>query len=113
MSEEKPESMVSAEVKQFLTAKIDKQIEQALKEGNDSLASEYAHTKKLIKKGCWTVRKANKYLSYMAECMLGKGGSLEETQKAMRECGEKWSQLPEEQRKKLLQTKEQEAYDYL
>jgi len=109
---EKPESLLSKQVKQVIIDKINEEIQKAIKAGEDEKISEFARAKKLIQKGCWTVRKKNPYIEFMSRCMKGSGGTLEETQKAMQRCALKWKNLPEEERKKF-ETRELDIYDYL
>lgn len=106
MSEqEKPESLLSPEAKQILTETINAKVEQAISEGNYALASELQRAKKLVEKGCWSIRKANPYLEFVAECISttkpheGKL-TLEETQKLMRECADRWAKLRDSEKAK-------------
>ena len=101
----KPDSMLNPKVQQVLLETIKRETEKALEEGNHAYAMELQNAKKLILRGAWKIRKANPYLEHIAECMAttrpheGKL-TLEETQKLMRECAEKWRQLPESEKAK-------------
>jgi hypothetical protein len=101
----KPESMLTPKVKQVLLEKIKSETEKALEEGNHAYAMELQNAKKLILRGAWKLRRANPYLAFVAECVpttkphQGKL-TLEETQRLMRECAEKWRQLPENEKAK-------------
>lgn len=107
---QKPESMLSPKVQQVLVEVVDKETEKALREGNDAYAMELQNAKKLVKKGCWSVRKANPFLEFMGDCLKGKGGDLKATQEAMQQCALTWSKLPPEKKKG---TEELAVYDYL
>jgi ElaB/YqjD/DUF883 family membrane-anchored ribosome-binding protein len=102
---EKPESMLSAKTKQALLETIKSETEKALKQGDYAYAADLQNARKLIEKGAWKLRRANPYLAFVAECVpttkphQGKL-TLEETQKLMRECAEKWRQLPENEKAK-------------
>ncbi len=115
----KPESMLSAKVQQALLETIKRETEKALKEGDYAYAADLQNARKLIEKGCWSVRKANPYLEYVAECISAtrphKGKlTLEETQKLLKECGEKWRKLsPEEKAKYKALAGQLGIYDFL
>jgi len=116
---EKPESMLSAKTKQALLQTIKSETEKALKQGDYAYAADLQNARKLIEKGAWKIRKANPYLEHIAECMAttrpheGKL-TLEETQRLMRECAEKWRQLPENEKAKYrVLTGQLNVYDYL
>lgn len=94
----KPESMLSAKTKQVLIEAINEETEKALKEGDDAGAMELQNAKKLVERGCWSVRESNPYLEYMGECLLGQGGTLKDTQEAMKKCAEEWDKLPAEKK---------------
>lgn len=117
--EDKPESMLAPEVRQLLAETIDAKLEQALKEGNHELASELQRARKLVLRGCWSVRRANPYLEFVGECVaMSKphGGklTLEETQRLMRECAAKWNALPENEKARYRTLAgELGIYDYL
>lgn len=115
----KPESMLTQKVKQTLLETIESETEKALKENDYAYASDLQNAKKLILKGAWKIRKANPYLAFVAECIPttrpheGKL-TLEETQKLMRECAEKWRQLPENEKAKYRVLAGQlSLYDYV
>jgi len=109
--QQRPQSMLNPTVQQTLIRLINGEIEKAIKQGQDELASEFARAKKLVKKGCWSVRKANPFLEHMSECLNGKGGDLKATQEAMQECSIKWNELPPE--KKRGKREDLAIYDYL
>ena len=102
---EKPQSMLTPKVKQTLLETIEKETKKALEKGDNAYLIDLQNAKKLILRGAWKIRKANPYLEHIAECMAttrphqGKL-TLEETQKLMRECAEKWRQLPESEKAK-------------
>ena len=111
---EKPESMLSERTKSFLAGVIDGELKRALESGDYAYAVELQRAKKLLERGCWSMRKDNPYLYFMEECLKGKGGSLESTQTAMRECALKWKELPPEKRREYeAKAKGQAVYDYL
>jgi hypothetical protein len=101
----KPESMLTPKVKQALLETIEGETKKALEKGDNAYLIDLQNAKKLIEKGCWSVRRANPYLEHIAECMAttrpheGKL-TLEETQRLMRECAEKWRKLPEPEKVK-------------
>jgi hypothetical protein len=101
----KPESMLTPKVKQALLDTIESETKKALEKGDNAYLIDLQNAKKLILRGAWKIRKANPYLEHVAECMAttrpheGKL-TLEETQKLMRECAEKWRQLPESEKAK-------------
>ncbi len=110
----KPESLLSPQARQILTEVINAKVERALEEGNYALASELQRAKKLVERGCWSIRNDNPYLYFMAQCLLGKGGTLKDTQEAMKKCGEEWKKLPENEKAKYrAQAKGLAVYDYL
>lgn len=110
---EKPRSMLSEKTKRALSEAIDKLLREALNRGEHAYAIELQRAKKLIEHGCWSIRKDNPYLYFMSECLAGKGGTLEQTQKAMKECALKWRQLPPEKRKEYeVKAKGLAVYDY-
>ena len=96
--QQKPQSLLSAAVKQVLLETIEKESKRALEQGETAYLIDLQNAKKLLQRGAWSVRKDNPYLYFMQECLLGKGGTLEETQKAMRECAEKWRELTTEKK---------------
>jgi len=102
---EKPQSMLTPKVKQTLLETIEKETKKALEKGDNAYLIDLQNAKKLILRGAWKIRKANPYLEHIAECMAttrpheGKL-TLEETQRLMRECAEKWRQLPENEKAK-------------
>lgn len=105
-----PESMLPKRVQQLLEETLNKALDEAIKTDDMAQATDLQRAKKLVHRGCYTIRKENPYIGFMGECLLEKGGTLEDTQKAMKECAEKWSQLPEDKKK----GKEGlAAYDYL
>jgi hypothetical protein len=115
----KPDSMLTPKVKQTLFDTIESETKKALEKGDNAYLIDLQNAKKLIEKGCWSVRRANPYLEHVAECMAttrpheGKL-TLEETQKLMRECAEKWRQLPENEKAKYRVLAGQlNVYDYL
>jgi len=73
---------------------------------------ELQRAKKLLKRGCWSIRKANPFLDHMRSCLKGKGGTLKATQQAMKECSEKWRKLPPEKKKRVPEDA-LAIYDYL
>jgi hypothetical protein len=101
----KPDSMLTPKVKQTLLDTIESETKKALEKGDNAYLIDLQNAKKLILRGAWKIRKANPYLEHIAECMAttrpheGKL-TLEETQKLMRECAEKWRQLPENEKAK-------------
>lgn len=109
---ERPQSMLAKRVIEVLLGTIKTESDRAIKEENDSYLVELQNAKKLINKGCWTVRGANPYTDFMQQCMLGKSdGTLASTQEAMKKCAEGWSRLPEERKKG--RKGEKAIYDYL
>ena len=101
----KPDSMLTPKVKQTLLETIEGETKKALEKGDNAYLIDLQNAKKLILRGAWKIRKANPYLEHIAECMAttrpheGKL-TLEETQRLMRECAEKWRQLPESEKAK-------------
>jgi hypothetical protein len=93
---------------------IRKETERALQEGDHAYLIDLQNAKKLIERGAWKVRKANVYLVHMEKCLLGQGGTLKDTQEAMKKCGEEWRKLSESEKKRLeVEAGELMAYDYL
>jgi len=106
--------MLTSRVKQLLVETIKKETEKALKEGDDAYLIDLQNARKLILKGAWKVRKDNPYLYFMEECLLGKGGTLRDTQEAMQECALAWRELPIEKRREYeARAKGKAVYDYL
>jgi len=101
----KPESMLTSRVKQALLDTIEGETKKALEKGDNAYLIDLQNAKKLIEKGCWSVRRANPYLEHVAECIASTRPhegklTLEETQRLMRECAEKWRRLPENEKAK-------------
>jgi hypothetical protein len=101
----KPDSMLTPKVKQTLFDTIESETKKALEKGDNAYLIDLQNAKKLIEKGCWSVRRANPYLEHIAECITSTRPhegklTLEETQKLLRECAEKWRQLPENEKAK-------------
>jgi len=88
------ESIISGEVQRLLIKQIDEKTEQALKEDNTEMVKQLSHAKKLIKRGYWTVRKANPYTAFLETCLSGKKEGLEESQQKMKQCAEEWRNQP-------------------
>jgi hypothetical protein len=101
----KPESMLTPKVKQALLETIENETKKALEKGDNAYLIDLQNAKKLILRGAWKLRRANPYLAFVAECVpttkphQGKL-TLEETQKLLRECAQKWRQLPENEKAK-------------
>jgi hypothetical protein len=99
----KPDSMLTPKVKQTLLETIESETKKALEKGDNAYLIDLQNAKKLILRGAWKIRKANPYLAFVAECVPttkpheGKL-TLEETQKLLRECAQKWRQLPESEK---------------
>lgn len=116
---EKPESLLSPKTKQVLIETIKSETSKALKEGDYAYAADLQNAKKLIEKGAWKIRNSNPYLAFVAECVpLQKPHegklTLEETQKLLRECAEKWRQLPPNEKAKYKALAgELGIYDYI
>lgn len=111
---DKPDSLLSERVKQVLLEAIRREEEKALEIGDDEYLVELQKAKKLVNKGCWTIRRDNPYLHFMRQCLIGQGGTLEDTQEAMRRCAEKWRNLTEEERERYrAEAKGKVIYDYL
>jgi len=115
----KPPSMLNPKVRQVLLETIKRETDKALEEGNHAYAMELQNARKLVEKGCWSVRRANPYLEHIAECIASTRPhegklTLEETQRLMRECAEKWRQLPENEKAKYRVLAGQlDIYDFL
>lgn len=116
---EKPQSLLTAKTKQALLETIKSETEKALKEGDYAYAADLQNAKKLIVKGAWKIRNANPYLTFVAECVPtakpheGKL-TLEETQQLLKDCAEKWRQLPPEEKQKYrLMAGKLGIYDFL
>jgi hypothetical protein len=115
----KPESMLTSRVKQALLDTIEGETKKALEKGDNAYLIDLQNAKKLIEKGCWSVRRANPYLEHVAECIASTRPhegklTLEETQRLMRECAEKWRQLPENEKAKYrVLAGELGIYDFL
>jgi hypothetical protein len=116
---EKPESMLTARVKQVLLETIKEESKKALEAGDDAYLMDLQNARKLIEKGAWKVRRANPYLVHIAHCIAetkpheGKL-TLEETQRLLRQCAEKWRALPEgEKARYRVLAGELAIYDYL
>jgi hypothetical protein len=115
----KPESMLTSKVKQALLQTIENETKKALEKGDNAYLIDLQNAKKLIEKGCWSVRRANPYLEHIAECIASTRPhegklTLEETQKLLRECAEKWRQLPENEKAKYrVLAGELGIYDFL
>lgn len=108
----RPESMLGATTKKVLIEVIDRELEKSIREGNTAQASELQRAKKLINKGCWSIRAYNPFIGYMEECLLGQKGDLKTTQEAMKHCSEKWSELSDAEKLKY-KTQKNDVYDYL
>lgn len=116
MAEEpvKPESMLPKKIQEILEEALNKKLDEAIKGDNMDEAAELQRAKKLIHRGCWTVRNDNPYLYFMEQCLLNKGGTLKDTQETMRKCAENWKQLPTEKRREFeALAKGLAVYDYL
>jgi hypothetical protein len=115
----KPESMLTSRVKQALLDTIENETKKALEKGDNAYLIDLQNAKKLIEKGCWSVRRANPYLEHIAECIASTRPhegklTLEETQRLMRKCAEKWRQLPENEKAKYrVLAGELGIYDFL
>jgi hypothetical protein len=115
----KPESMLTSKVKQALLQTIENETKKALEKGDNAYLIDLQNAKKLVEKGCWSVRRANPYLEHIAECIASTRPhegklTLEETQKLLRECAEKWRQLPENEKAKYrVLAGELGIYDFL
>jgi hypothetical protein len=115
----KPESMLTSRVKQALLDTIEGETKKALEKGDNAYLIDLQNAKKLIEKGCWSVRRANPYLEHVAECIASTRPhegklTLEETQRLMRECAEKWRRLPENEKAKYrVLAGELGIYDFL
>jgi uncharacterized protein YciI len=112
---ERPQSMLSPRVKQTLLEVIEREEERAIKENDTEYLVDLQNAKKLILRGAWKVRRDNPYLYFMAQCLLGRGGSLKDTQQAMRECAEAWRNLSPEKKREFeaLAKNRLAVYDYL
>jgi len=109
---ERPDSLLTPRVRKVLLDTLRSELDKAVETGDDAYMVELQKARKLVNKGCWTVRTANPYIEFMQHCMLGKSnGTLESTQQAMKQCAEEWRNLPEDQKKTL--KKEKRIYDYL
>jgi hypothetical protein len=114
---EKPQSMLSPRVKQALVEFINEESKRATEQGDTALLMDLQNAKKLILNGCWSVRRSNPYLVFMGECVSSsakEAKTLEETQRAFKECAEKWKCLkPEDKAKYSVLAGELAVYDYL
>ena len=111
---QKPQSMLSPQVKQVLLETIEKESKRATEKDDNAYLIDLQNARKLLQRGCWSIRKANPFLVHMEQCLLGKGGTLKDTQEAMRECSEKWRELPKETKRKLeVIAGKLAVYDYL
>lgn len=116
---EKPQSLLTSKVKQALLETIEAETKKALEKGDDAYLIDLQNARKLIEKGAWKIRRANPYLAFVAECvptMKPHEGklTLEETQKLLRECAQKWQQLPETEKAKYrVLAGKLSLYDYL
>ena len=115
---EKPESMLSPKVQQILIEVVDRETEKALKEGNDAHAMELQRAKKLLRRGCWSIRRANPYLKFVSDCITeskpqGKL-NLAQTQELLKTCALNWKELPPQKRRDYeARAKGLAVYDYL
>jgi hypothetical protein len=110
----KPESMLTPKVKQVLLETIKSETEKAMKENDTAYLVDLQNAKKLIQRGAWKIRKANAYLVHMERCLLGHGGTLKDTQEAMKKCAEEWRKLSENEKKRLeIEAGELGIYDYV
>jgi len=111
---EKPESLLDPQVKRTLVQVCDQEIKAALDQGEEDKASSFARARKLVERGCWSIRKSNPYLVHMEKCLTSKGGSLEATQAAMIKCAREWKKLaPAERKKYEAEISELDVYDFL
>ncbi|MEM2191267.1 MAG: HMG-box domain-containing protein [Archaeoglobaceae archaeon] len=115
---EEVQSMLSPKVKKILLKVIDEETEKAIKENDMNYLTDLQNAKKLILRGAWKTRKANPYLLFTQQCMLSNKPqrklTLKEVQELMKECAEKWRQLPESEKKKYkVLAGEVMVYDYL
>ena len=111
--------MLSDRAQQVLIRTIDRETKEALKRGDDALAVELQRAKKMVERGCWSVRRANPYLEHVAECIAeirpheGKL-TLAETQELLKKCAEEWNKLPPEKRLEYkVKAGELGIYDFL
>lgn len=96
-------------VKKRVRELIDIETEKALKEGNEEYASGLQEAKRLVTREAIKLRPENPYNVFMKQCLIGEGeGSPTER---MAKCGEEWSGLSEEEKKKY-ETGELIAADY-
>jgi len=110
----RPRSFLSPWVVEELERFIKKRVATLLKSGDpDSVAHavELMNALRIIKRGAWKVRRENRYVNFLRECLLGKGGSLKDTQEAMKECARIWKSMPEE-KKREYGGKDVAVYDY-
>jgi len=115
---QKPESMLSPKVQQILIEVVDRETEKALKDGDHAYAMELQRAKKLVERGCWSVRKANPYLDFVSDCVAeskpNEKLNLTQTQELLRGCSLKWKDLPLEKRREYeARAKGLAVYDYL
>jgi len=104
--------MLDPRVKEFLLKGIDQEIQKALDQGDDQLAAEYGAARKLIRRGCWTLRNFNPYIGFTEKCLVStKGQTLKETQERMKECAEEWNKLTPEEKERYRKQKK-DVYDF-
>ena len=115
---EKPQSMLSPKVKQVLLDVIEMESKKALEEGDQAYLIDLQNAKKLILRGAWKVRKSNPYLLFVSECIAESRPqgrlTLEETQRLLKSCAEKWRGLSKEKKREYeVRAGELAVYDYL
>ena len=107
-------SLLDPKVKKKLLHFIDEETKKALERKDMEHVSSLQEAKRLISRGAVKIRKANRYVKFMAECIVDqnvKGGSIEDTHEAMQKCSLKWNKLSEEEKKKW-KLGEFDVYDY-
>jgi hypothetical protein len=116
---EKPQSMLTPKVRQVLLQTIESETKKALERGDDAYLMDLQNARKLVERGCWSVRRANPYLEHVAECVAeirpheGKL-TLAETQELLKRCAEEWSRMPPEKRLEYrVKAGELGIYDFL
>ncbi len=104
-------SILDPKVKKQLLQFIKEETQKALGKKDMNHVSNLQKAKRLITREAVKIRKSNPYVTFMAECMKGKGGTREDTHKAMKKCSLDWNKLSEKERKKW-KLGDFDVYDY-
>ena len=96
-------SLLDPKVKKKLFQFIEEETKKALEKKDMKHVSDLQQAKRLISRGATKIRKANPYVKFMTKCITDqnvKGGSIEDTHKAMKKCSLDWREMSEKEKKK-------------